>query len=319
MSVTSVTWRWSGKGGGDDRQPNSVLTNQQAVRIADVLTDNTADDESVVLIGPGIPVPGEAHPTRQWLRVARRRANQLEPNRWEVTIEYESIAGGQGNDNPIDTAPDIDWGALPREEEVDEDFEGKPISTCLGEPLEPRLRQNMPDLLLTITRNIPDFDPSVIVKYLRKGGAVSSDEFLNQPAGTVRMHDIRARTIKGPDFTYYNATAQIRFRRGWADVPDEKAFFRRVRAQGFFVRVPLLFTNPVQYRTVRATDEFGNPTSQPVCHYIKDTTVTVNGQSATKKAGEQIVADINDPWPLAQFYMFQDFDTLPFNVLRFFS
>ncbi len=320
MSVVSVTRRWSGRQGGEETR-NASTSNQDATIVFDVLTDNTDDDEAVALIGPGIPIPLQAHPSRPWLRCSRRRANQLEPNRWEVTAEYESVQGGQGNNSPLDAPPKIRWATLHRDEEIDEDYEGKPICTILGEPIEPRMRTNKPDLLLVVTRNLPDFNPGVIIPYMMDGGAVSSDEFLNQPAGTARIHDLEANSQEATDFVYWTATAQIRFRRGVPsrNVTDEQAFYRRVLAQGFFVRKPLLFTNPVQYIITRALDGGGQPASKPVPHYVRETTITetINGvpTQVAKKPGEQIKADINDPWPFAQFYMFRDFQTLPFNSL----
>ncbi len=314
MSVVSVTRRWSGRQGGEETR-NTSTSNQDATIIYDILTDDPSDDESVVMIGPGIPLPLQAHPSRPWLRVSRRRANQIGPYRWELIVEYESIQGGQGNNSPLDAPPRIRWATLHRDEEIDEDFEGKPICTCLGEPFEPRLRTNKPDLLLIVTRNLADFDPSIIVPYLMDGGAVASDSFLNQPPGTARMHDLESNSQEAEDFIYWSVTAQVRFRRGGKITSDENAFCRRVMAQGFYVRVPLLFTNPVKYIITRAVDESGQPTTKPVPHYIRETTVTENGQQVVKKPGEQIKPSIDDPWPTAHFYEIQAFDRLPLATL----
>ena len=316
MSANAATQRWSGHGGGEVARDN-IFSDQTATLIYDVTVTDPADDEFDVLLASGLPITRQPHPTRPFLRVNGRHARKLGPINWEVVVDYQSIQGGQGNNSPLDAPPQIEWTTATTEEEIDEDIEGKPICTVNGEPFDPPIRSPRSDLVLRVTRNLPDFNPGLIRFYT---DTVNEDEVLGQPPGTARIRHLAAVTVTDNDFTYARATIEIHFRRGKPRTTDEKAWWTRVRAQGFFVRVPLPAGIGLagQYTIARARDDNKQLVTKPVLHYVKETTVTENGASVVKKPGERIKADPNDPWPIAHWYEFQHLESKPFGPLGFF-
>lgn len=301
----TATLRWSGRGGGEVARDNS-LTTQNAILVYDVITTSALDDESTVLLAAGLPITRQSHPTNLYLRCSSRQARKMSPLHWEVTCSYEMIGK---NGNPLNAPPQIEWTTSTTEEEIDEDIEGRPICTVVGEPFDPPIRSPRSDLVLRVTRNLPTFDPSVIRFYT---DTVNADTILGQPPGTARIKHLSALSVTDDDFVYWRASIEIHFRRGAPRTTDERAWWTRVRAQGFFVKVPLPVGIGLPGALVikRATDDTGAPVTKPVLHYSVAT--------GNKQPGERIPVDPNDPWPLAQWYEFQHLESRPFGPLGFF-
>lgn len=314
MAVVSVTQRWSQRGGSTTiagNQPSSTLFITR-----DVLTNDPADDEAVVLLHPQVAKLGlSVHPAAPWLYCTGIEPLQTSPGRWEVRESYSGLAGIQGGnpnvpESPFDVPPTIRYRTAQNDEAIDQDIEGLPICTIVGEPFDPPLRQSKRDLVMQVSRAVSYFDPGFYVPYLEEGGAVSSDVIFGQPAGTVRLNDVTAESQVSGDINYWMVTWELQFRRGRPGISNDfAAWHRRVRAAGYYCFIDLTDLGGPPDAIVRCSRN-GQPSTRPELHY----TESENGH----QAGEQIPVDANNPWPTAEWYLFQVYPHLPFQDLGMF-
>ena len=174
------------------------------------------------------------------------------------------------------------------EEEVDEDFLGFPIVTKNYEQIA-GLKRPIPDQTVTIRRNMATFNPYVQARYRQ---AVNSVAFLGWPAGTARLTKFAASNVYDKDLGYWEITAQVQFRYPYKTIPA-RAWYKRVRHEGFYVRVNKSGGGTA---IVRAVD-YGlrEPVTKPVL-------LDENGYQLPEGA-------------LAHWLEFRIFDSLPFNAL----
>ena len=142
-----------------------------------------------------------------------------------------------------------------------------------------------------------------------------------QPPGTVRLNAITASTFEVNHMIYYKASCELQFRRGAPRTTDEKAFWRRLCAQGHYVAVWL---PDVGERIIRAHTN-GEPNSTPVLHravagYTPPTPSKPGALNLDEsKIGTRIFASPSTgSWPKAEWYEFKTHESLPFTALGFF-
>jgi len=183
------------------------------------------------------------------------------PILWIVTVDYTGELGpGDSNNenNPLFAPPRIDWDDVESEQEIDEDFDGNPIQTINGEPIE-GVKALIADQTVAIKRNMLLFNPYVQARYRR---AVNSDIFLGWPPGTAKLMKLSASNVPNDEGGYWEVTAQIQFRYPYRTTP-EKAWYSRVRHEGYYERVEA--TGPGSpTRIVRAVDANKEPVTKPV-------------------------------------------------------
>ena len=183
------------------------------------------------------------------------------PILWIVTVDYTGELGpGDSNNenNPLFAPPRIDWDDVESEQEIDEDFDGNPIQTINGEPIE-GVKALIADQTVAIKRNMLLFNPYVQARYRR---AVNSDIFLEWPPGTAKLMKLSASNVPNDQGGYWEVSAQIQFRYPYRTTP-EKAWYGRVRHEGYYERVEA--TGPVAgTRIVRAVDANKEPVTKPV-------------------------------------------------------
>ncbi len=265
--------------------------------------------------------------SQQWLRCVDVTAERQSPVLFVVTARYDSPvnnANQPNNNDPLSQAPMYEWDTVSEEAEVDQDVNGKPIVMITGEPVDPPLRVTKRDLILRITQNTASFDPSFIVPYTNNGGAVNSDSPLGQPPGTMRVNWIKAQSVPDDDFSYYRVSAEFQFRRGAPRTTDDKAFYRRFRAQGYFV----YYVDPQDTSKKflwHALNSDGTRVTRPVLHRAVDGATPATNEPGVStnfdqdKAGTRIWPDpSNGSWGTAEWYEFQVHDSLPFSALGFF-
>ena len=214
---------------------------------------------------------------------------------WIATYDYSGeLALKEGEDNPLFAPPRVDWDDVETDEEIDEDWDGNPIQTVNGEPIE-GVTTPIPDQTVTIKRNMLLFNSYVQARYRR---AVNSDTFLDWPPGTGRIIKYAASNVTTKEQAYWEITAQIQFRFPYRTVP-EKAWYSRNRHEGFYERVDLAGPGAGS-RVVRAVDGNKEPVTKPVL---------LDAQGYRIPAGE--------PGQAVQAYWleFKRFDVLPFNAL----
>ena len=199
---------------------------------------------------PGIPAAGSSFPDFPYCYAEKARLNQVSPVYWVVTVNYKGEAGPNLN-NPLLAPPDIDWDDVETEEEIDQDFDGRPIVTANFEPIE-GVKCPIADQTLTVTRNMACFSPHAQARDRR---ATNSDTFQGWPPGTARLMKLRAKNVRDKDFGYWKVTGVIQFRYPYRTTPA-KAWFARIRHEGHYVRE--------SNRIWRALDERGEPMTRKV-------------------------------------------------------
>lgn len=303
MAVISVTTRLgqsvdvvanAGSGGG----------NSSAQIEFDVVVSSPLDNESHVLLAPGIPLVGlSPHPALPNLRCRTLTPIKVAPILWKLVARYEGAVNSQNQGGPLDEPPDIKWGTVSYEEEIDVDLDDTPIWTPNYEPYEPKLRLMRRDLILRITRNIPSFDVSQIVPYCDNGGATNSDTPWGQPVGTARINDLQSQEIAWDGGVYHRTYVEVQFRRGRGSIPDSKAFYKRVLQQGFMERISADVGFTDEDYVAHATDGAGRKATRPVL--LDD-----DGFQIFVTPGEI---------PGAKYQYFRVHDSLPFSVVGVFQ
>lgn len=222
---------------------------------------------------------------------------RISPIYWIATFDYSgelSAIDGENKENPLFAPPRIDWDDVESEEEIDEDWDGNPIQTVNGEPME-GIKTPIPDQTVTIRRNMLLFNSYVQARYRR---AVNSDLFLGWPPGTARLIKFSASNVTSKEQTYWEITAQIQFRFPYRTTP-EKAWYARARHEGYYERIDL--SGPgLGSRIVRAVDGNKEPVTKPVL-------LDANGYRIPASEPGQAVT--------AHWLEFKRFDSLPFNAL----
>ncbi len=209
-----------------------------------------------------LPQIGDAKPGDLTLRVRRVLVRAISPIMSEVEVQYESPGPNQ-DDSPIDLRPDIQTGHAKIEEPIDEDIHGKPIATACGEPYA-NITKPIPISVFTITRNMPSFNYMLADEYV---DAVNADPFLGFPPGRCKIEDITSVNVYDGDFEYWRVTAEIHARKRGKMSSDLRAWWLRVRHEGFYELVVDILQNrhkPIGYSVVRALDDRGEPMAAPV-------------------------------------------------------
>jgi hypothetical protein len=210
---------------------------------------------------------------------------------WQMNVDYTGELGpGDKEDNPLFTPPRIDWDDVETEEEIDEDWGGKPIQTINGEPIE-GVKTLLPDQTVTIKRNMLLFNPFIQARYRR---SVNSDSYLGWPPGTAKLMKLSASNVITPELAYWEVTGQIRFRYPYRTT-NERAWYRRVRHQGYYKRVD---TSNNETQIIRAM-KGGEPTNRPVL-------LNAEGYEIPQGDGQSVEA---------HWLEFKIYDSLPYGAL----
>lgn len=268
--IVSVDLMWS-KAGGDFGSTDNFRKFSGAINSAyQVFTtyDATLLD---VLQAPGIPAAGSSYSADfPFVYAEQARPEKISPIYWIVHVAYsgEVNFGGQNNQpqSPVLTPAVIDWDDVEVELEIDEDYDGKPIVTPNGEPIN-GVKRLFADQTVTIQKNMLIFNPFVQARYRQ---SVNSDPFLGWPPGTAKMQKFQAKSVRSSEVNgggYWQVTAVIQFRYPYRTTP-EKAWYSRTRLEGYYRRVILPGAPPLpngdpKTQIIRAT-RAGEPTAKPV-------------------------------------------------------
>jgi len=210
---------------------------------------------------------------------------------WQLTIDCTGELGpSEQEDNPLFAPPRIDWDDVETEEEVDEDWDGKPIQTVNGEPIE-GVKTLIPDQTVTIKRNMLTFNPYVQARYRR---SVNSDAFLAWPPGTAKLMKLSASNVITKQLAYWEVTAQIRFRYPYRTT-NERAWYKRVRHQGYYKKIDIGNDETLIIRAMKA----GEPVNRPVL-------LDANGFEIVQTDGQEVEA---------HWLEFKLYDSLPYGAL----
>lgn len=253
MTIQPATLMWSRDGGSINspggRQQTATITQAYQV-VADAF--HVAPE---IFGAPGLPLIGDQFPGVFGLWATTKTPQRVSPILWIVEVQYEGEFGPGGPsdpDGPLGMPTEVTWGDTISNEEIDEDFDGEPIMTVNGEPIR-GVTSEIADQTLTLKRNFLAINTFAVRQYRR---SVNSDTFFDWPPGTARFVGYSAQLRQAPQFGgYWEVTGRFTFREPFRTTAD-KAWYARVRHEGYFVKVGA--------DIVRAVDDNKEPTAKPV-------------------------------------------------------
>jgi hypothetical protein len=255
MPVSSVTRMWSRYASSLTRQDKKkIRTINDAYQIVHDATDDRLDIE----FAAGVPRVGDPYPGAAFVFCEKVQVNRVSPIMSIASVDYKGEIGPNGeDDSPLNAPPEISWSDTETDEPTDEDINGQPIVNVNGEPID-GVTMKIADNVVTIKRNFLTFDPYTTGQYRH---SVSSDSFLGYPPGTARLIRYNAKNAYYNDNVYWEVTGSIQFRLG-IRTTDDKAWYKRVRNEGFYEKITDSFTSsPI---LVQATDDNGKAMTRPV-------------------------------------------------------
>jgi hypothetical protein len=206
---------------------------------------------------PGLPVMNQTYAGVPGCYVSSVSPNRVSPIMWIVDVEYTGDTGPTPEDSPLDQPPIINWTDAETDEAVDQDYNGDPICTVNGEPIE-GIRKKLADQVVTIQRNYAAFNPFATAAYR---DSVSSDTFMGYPAGTARLIRFNAQQIVSPSLSYWDVTASIQFRMPY-NTTNQKAWWARVRHEGYMIKSGSIIRRALDTDLVSTGP--GEPVTRPV-------------------------------------------------------
>jgi len=248
------------------------------------------DPLEAVYSSAGLPFVPELYPGSFAVFCVRLSPQRVSPVLAIVTAEYRGESGppsgGGFGSSPIDTEVRVTWGTASTEEPIDEDFNGNPIVTANGEPID-GITEKLSDDVVTIERKFLTVNRYALRQYRR---ATNSDLFLGWPPGTARIVDDNSRAVfVNGIVSYWDVSVSIQFREPFRTTPD-KAWYKRVRHEGLLVRA-----NPGDDPDVAWNEVSKTPATRPVL---------------LKEDGTRETDPENAHW-----LEFQTLGSLPFNAL----
>ena len=296
-NILEVTLMWSAPAYSITTSDNFRKTNAKFQKVFQVVT-KPESTEADLFFDERLPSTGDSFSSDfPFIYAEGMSLDQVGPIFWMATVDYSgelAIKEDETYDNPLFAPPRIDWDDVETEEETDEDFDGKPIQTKNKEPIE-GVAALIPDQTVTIKRNLLLFNPYVQARYRR---SVNSDLFLGWPPGTAKLVKLSASNVVTKELAYWEVTGQVRFRFPYRTTP-EKAWYKRVRHEGYYERVNL--SGPgAGTAIVRAVDDNKEPMTRKVL-------LDANGFRLAEAAeGEE---------QIAHWLEFKLYDSLPYNAL----
>lgn len=260
-TVLSVLESWEGDEGGW-QSPDGQTGNSTFTRKFTVVVDNTggAVRAPQVLAHGDVPKRGDPHPWNFWFRCRGVSASKVSPTYYEVTATYtaETTESDSGT-SPIDQPAEIEFNTITSEEEVDEDISGNPINNTNGEPIA-GVKIPVGDLSATISKNLISFNPIAIYQFTN---TVNAGNFMGFPRGVVRLASLRARIQYSEEVTYWTVTANFHFRYP-VRTTAERSWWKRIRNEGYLVKLIDPFTGVLGDKLYHATDADGDKVTKPV-------------------------------------------------------
>jgi hypothetical protein len=294
MTIIDVELSWSRVGGSFESQDGrtfkgSVTQGWQVTHSADATVQE-------ILFASGVPQVGDTFGNSFLVCKRQGFANQISPIYTIVTVDFDGQIGSDGNgkpdpeQTPINNPPVIDWSDETSNEPIDQDVDGNPITTVNGEPIE-GVTMDVADPVLVVTKNFASYNPHLIHAYRQ---AVNSDTFAGFPPGTARLIASSAKFVSTGQNQYWSVTGRFKFRYPYNTTP-EKAWYARVRHEGFRVRTDLLDESKISH----ALD-----TSDPPQKVVTPVLLTASGFQETEPTA-------------AHWLEFKRYNELPFNALGF--
>jgi len=230
MTAGPAIEMWSRQTGSAEFRDTTLSVSMQR---AFSITLDATDRLHMVYSSLGLPLLSEVYPGFFGIRCTKLTPQRVSPILAIVVCDYFGESGPGGpSESPVGAEPSIEWGGITTDEAIDEDWNGKAIVTVNNEPID-GLTERLTDDTATIERNFLTINRYAVRAYRR---AVNSDTFLGWPPGTARMIDDNAKAVYVDGIIkYWKVRAVFQFREPFRTTA-EKAWYKRVRHEGFLVR-----------------------------------------------------------------------------------
>jgi hypothetical protein len=231
MAAGPALEMWSRQSGSadspDGKQRSLSMTRAFTVTLA------ASDPLEVVYTAAGLPLVNDVYPGTFFVICRSLQPQRVSPIMAVITANYAGEIGpGDATSSPVDNEVIVTWRNATTDEAIDQDFLGKPIVTKNNEPIE-GITERIADQVATIERNFLTINMYAIREYLR---ASNSDTFLDWPAGTARLMEYNATNVITNGIAgFWKVSATFQFREPYNTTAD-KAWYKRVRHEGFLVR-----------------------------------------------------------------------------------
>lgn len=192
-----------------------------------------SDPLEIVYTAAGLPLVNDLYPGASFVFCDSLQPQRVSPIMAMVVATYKGEVGPGGlTSSPIDLPYSIVWRGATTDEAIDEDWNGKPIVTANGEPID-GLTERLTDDVVTIQKAYLTVNRYALRGYRR---ATNSDTFLGWPPGTARIVDDQAEAVFiNGIIKYWIVTVSIQFREPFRTIPA-RAWWKRVRHEGYLVR-----------------------------------------------------------------------------------
>lgn len=267
MAVSAVDplFEWAVKESIDDKGRVTVTAHQEynvVMTVAATTPAALATDYALIAIHAEIPQPFSAHLLHAAIQLRGRDIKNKSPLQWHVTADWTSppyqdgSGGGGGDPNPLAQPTDVEYFTVQSDEPIDTDADGLSLTTACGEPLQGVTRP-VSDLGIRLTKNFTTFTSAAFDAYK---DSANSTSFAGSPRGRIRFVNVSAKQHFYAGSPYFAVTVELHDRYPY-QTTDEKAWYKRIRHEGFRYKVtyPLLGT-----RIVLAVDDNKEPVSKPV-------------------------------------------------------
>lgn len=265
-TVQPAVKMWSAQSSSATSSDNFKKTEVTFEETYQVVTSYDATELDVYTYA-GLPPLDSTFPNFPFVYLEGCQLSRVSPLFWLATMSYRGEINSTFN-SPLFAPPRIAWDDIEAEEEIDEDFDGFPITNTAGQRVR-GIKAAFSDQVLTVTRNFLSFNTYLQAVYRR---SVNSDEFLGWPPGTVKLTKLSAQNVAGSTLIpntppgYFTVTAVFQFRYPYRTTPD-KAWYARYASMGLLQRrtpngplVPCYDSHQQVATTPQYLDAFGKQT-----------------------------------------------------------
>jgi hypothetical protein len=210
--------------------------------------------------------------------------------KWKVTCSFDTKprskedADKQEDENPLNRPAKISFSSEARKIAAQEDVNGKAMLNTAGDPFDPPIEVTEYNLILEVEKNLPVFDPTVIVNY---EGRVNENAFMGFERNRVLCKHISASSQEENGISF------------WA-VKVTFAFHREDWSQ------PVLSQGTNQITAAAEKVSITDPKTKQA--YTKPVPLDVNGRHITRA---ELLSGAKKPYFVPfQFHPFADFTAL---------
>lgn len=288
-----------------------------------VVSDSPSTADQVQAFAASIARLGDRHPFNP-AKVCEQvdiqhvsGASGNSPIAFDVVATYRVpiFAGGKSKD-PLQQVAKVSYEWAISEEAIDKDARGYPIMMATGEQFDPPIRRPFGDLVVTVERNVANFDAKAMGDLLF---CTNSDTWLGLPPGTALLTKLSAnQTINSDGSSYITKTSSVQYRKPRPGTDPAKAWHWRQLAAGYMWKLSsALQTTYLKHSTgqdgyFKAFNSDGSDVTRPVLHdpktgypYVYSSTVNLIDYSPLR-------ANPNG------FYEFQIYESKPFSNQQIF-